>query len=532
MSSTPRVAATQPAAIYVRVSSDGQAAGTSLDTQQDACVAYAQALGLDVAHIFRETFTGVTYFERPAMTELRALMREQAVGHVVFYVVDRASRGGAYAALLHHEAVEAGVALYQAENRWVVPMSRTGEVMMYLEGWKGRGEWEDIRERTLRGRKARLASKGLPGVGPRPLYGYQWVTGQDPTTTLPRITKLRLEPNPATAPVVQRIFSAYAGGVSLRSLCAQLTAEGVPTATGRRVWLPSSLSSILRHPGYTGRGTGWNGELALPDGLIPALVDQHTWDTAQARLAVNKLRAVRNNKHPEGALLRGGFARCGYCAWAMQAHWVQSVEGPVYTCPRGQQVAGGCRRHGITARLLDAAVWAKVAAVLNDPEVIEREVRALLTSDPTEHDTGLVERALADVVRRQENVARRVASIDDDDVALPLMAELKQLATRRSALEADLATLVGRRDAWQAAMDQLEDVRTWRERVAANLTTLDYREKRTAIEALGVRVDIYGRDHDPRFVVTARIPLRTDIAYSSTRGCRRQSRTNSAAGLS
>ena len=40
--------------IYTRVSSDEQVKGTSLDTQEKACIAYCEAKGIDVVKVFRE----------------------------------------------------------------------------------------------------------------------------------------------------------------------------------------------------------------------------------------------------------------------------------------------------------------------------------------------------------------------------------------------------------------------------------------------------------------------------------------------
>ena len=70
-SSTPRNLLT--AAIYVRVSSTTQEAeGTSLQTQEERCRAYARERGytFDDAHLYREVFTGVELWERPQLTQL------------------------------------------------------------------------------------------------------------------------------------------------------------------------------------------------------------------------------------------------------------------------------------------------------------------------------------------------------------------------------------------------------------------------------------------------------------------------------
>src|SRR3712207_897690 len=81
------------AAIYVRVSSIQQEQdGSSLDSQEAACRAYAEQLGYTVVAVHRETFSGGSFHERPLLGELRLAVRSGAVDVVVAYAVDRVSR--------------------------------------------------------------------------------------------------------------------------------------------------------------------------------------------------------------------------------------------------------------------------------------------------------------------------------------------------------------------------------------------------------------------------------------------------------
>src|SRR5689334_15488480 len=97
------------AAIYVRVSTAAQEEdGTSLDTQEEQCRRYASAQGYEVdeAHVYREVFTGAELWDRPQLTRLRAAVRQQAVGVVIAYAIDRLSR----------DPVHLGVVISEAEH--------------------------------------------------------------------------------------------------------------------------------------------------------------------------------------------------------------------------------------------------------------------------------------------------------------------------------------------------------------------------------------------------------------------------------
>ncbi len=80
-------------AIYVRVSTVGQEQdGTSLDTQEERCRAYAAERGWQVVAVYRETHTGSELWERPQLTALRDAVRSGAVDVLLAFALDRLSR--------------------------------------------------------------------------------------------------------------------------------------------------------------------------------------------------------------------------------------------------------------------------------------------------------------------------------------------------------------------------------------------------------------------------------------------------------
>src|SRR5262245_57876329 len=102
------------AALYPRVSTKGQEEdGTSLDSQEAACRAYAVQHGyaVDERHIYREVHTGAELWERPQLTALREAVRAGQVKAIIAYSLDRLSRDQAHVFILHDECKRAGVAL-------------------------------------------------------------------------------------------------------------------------------------------------------------------------------------------------------------------------------------------------------------------------------------------------------------------------------------------------------------------------------------------------------------------------------------
>ena len=89
------------------------------------------------------------------------------------------------------------------------------------------------------------ASRGF-WVASRVPYGYHKLMVQDGAKKRPT-----LEPDPATAPVVQRIFGMAESGKSTLDITKTLNGEGILTSTGKH-WLKSTVHRILSNEAYTG----------------------------------------------------------------------------------------------------------------------------------------------------------------------------------------------------------------------------------------------------------------------------------------
>jgi site-specific DNA recombinase len=482
------------AAVYVRVSTTGQEAGTSLETQEEACRRFGAELGLDVRHVLHETYTGVEYFDRPAMSELRAMMRERRVAHVIFYVVDRVSRGGIYAALLHREARDLGILLYAAHDRWIAPMDDAGELMMYLHGWQAGGEWRQIQERATRTRRARPTYGALP-TGQCPRYGFQW-------RDIERDGKVHraggYSEDERTSPAVRQIYEWYAGGVSTYQIEERLYARGIASPGGKPRWSRRAITRLIADPIYKGEAQALKTRLErLPGGrkrqipidgtpvpdAAPALVDSATWSAANARLRTNKSEAARNQPDPEQYLLRAGFIRCGECGSPMQAQTHPKRPHHRYRCPQWDLAIG--------SEALDQAVWDQVIARLAQPERVRAQLEAELARDPYLGDLARLDTQRGEARAAVENLTAAIAGATSSEAISALVARLEIQAERARELDEEYTALSRRRadlGAMRASLDQLE---RWCHTVTANAAALPYDEKRELLRMLGIWVEVF-----------------------------------------
>lgn len=518
------------AAIYCRVSSTGQEDGASLDEQERICRAYAAERGLRVHAAYHETADGEE-IDRRQLRQLLDAGKSGEVTHAIVWKQDRLGRG-----VKAHE-----VCFYMLELAGIQPLCvlepyGDSSVDMMTRGIRGivsGEEKKNIRLRTQGGRKARAhAGKLIPG--PRPLYGYRYVdqgTGKGQT-------KVAYEPDPDTAPVVRRIFRDLAEGVSLRKVAEGLNADGVPTPWRAAQWRYSSVRLLTLHPAYCGDGcaygsverrreTGAGGarryrraerdpaeRVPLPAGTIPALVSREEWQAAREAARRNKREATRHNRDPEAFLLRAGYVRCGHCGRAAHTVWKPGKRGTNQTARPNYVIFpspsdgthADCPSTVISAERLDAVVWGRIESVLLDEAVIRREVARLRTADPTGDEIRAVERALAEIARKRENGARAILLLDED-AAGPIVGQLALLARQKADLDEERARILRRREAWRQAQRVLDQIETWRARVARNLARLNYALKRDILTAMDVRVTLWPAGHRPRYAIAASIPL-------------------------
>jgi site-specific DNA recombinase len=518
--------------IYCRVSSAGQEDGSSLDTQEASCRAWAGERGLAVASVAREVWSGADR-NRPGLS---AAIERLLPGDVVLcHDLDRLSRGGQVDTAILIDRIEtAGASVAFALLDF--EQSEIGALVRNVRAFAAALEREKIGERTARGKRARVLS-GKPLVGKKAPYGYRWL---DPEKKKGGKTALVLDPE--AEPVVRRIFDLALAGSSLRGIAMGLESDAIPSPEGKPRWSIGTIRGILLNPVYTGTPVAWremherkpgaNGyrerpsteaeRVALP-GIAPPIVTPEEQAAVQTRLDRNAAEAIRNNPHPEATLLRAGFVRCGECGCRMKVK--NGGSGRPGSPPRYYCSTRGCVRPTISAPLLDGPVWEQVAAVLQDPAIIEREVGRHREDGGLDRDLAAVEKQIAAVAEKQTRTARAIAVVNDDDAAAPLLAELPKLAERKKALHGERDELARKIADRQSERVRVRSLTSWCEHVSANLATLSYAERRDALVALGVDVRVWKaekldgrRNAMPRWEGRMRPVISDALVFSSTGG--------------
>jgi site-specific DNA recombinase len=330
------------------------------------------------------------------------------------------------------------------------------------------------------------------------------------------------------------MYEDIAAGGSLRSVVNWLHESGVSTATGEGRWHAQTVRDMLLRQQYCGRAFAWGWRkrskgkpqqfdaekaIPLPDGTVPAIVSEELWEAVQQRLKLNQARATRSAKNPEAALLRGGYVACGHCGRTLQAR-PRSDGGVQYVCARGKRY-GDCPGSTISGQKLDGATWSRVRDILQNPDLLKQELERRKSADPTPRRLEEAERALADLKRQGDNLARSIALVDDEEAAIPLLARLTELKQSRTTVENEIVEFKSQQAHWRDAQLVLSNLSEWTRTVGVNLDRLTWKERRLVLDALGVRLTVFPHGHEPRFVMDAEIPVEVvSPTTSGMRGCR------------
>src|SRR3954452_23525026 len=106
------------AIVYSRVSTDAQEKdGTSLDTQERACLDFARQQGWRVVETIRDAASGFS-LDRPGIERVRRLLRGGAADVVLAYAVDRLARNQNHIGVLVDEIQQAGARLEFVTERF------------------------------------------------------------------------------------------------------------------------------------------------------------------------------------------------------------------------------------------------------------------------------------------------------------------------------------------------------------------------------------------------------------------------------
>lgn len=351
-------------AIYARVSTDEQAhSGYSLQDQISSCRSRLLSLGLTDIHEYVDDGYSGEFLDRPALDRLRDDLRAKLIERVVVYDPDRLSRNLTNQLLLSDDIEKANAQLMFVTGDY--DASPEGRLFFSMKGAISAYEKAKIRERTLRGRRAK-ANSGKIIMNNKP-YGFDW-DELNSTYTI----------NEEEAKIVHLIYDlCLKKHWGSPKIATELGDQGILNRDGKR-FNAMHVYRILTKDLYTGTAYAFkiatkkvgqykierthvpkDNWIHIP---IPAIETSERWHQVQQIIEQNKKLSKRNSKRDY--LLRG-ILKCGICGMGMVASRLKSnINGHTcyYRCvtkssPHYRLDAAKCPNRYIPVDPLEESVW-------------------------------------------------------------------------------------------------------------------------------------------------------------------------------
>ena len=510
---TDRKTEANRAAIYARVSDKSQDGEdkTSISEQISEMEAYCERKELTITARYQEVGRGWTK-KRPEFQRMLADAKRGRFDTIVCWKSDRLSRG-MYPAAALMEVVEAHQIRLEAVMD-AIDMKTFG-----LMAAIGKIELDNFRERSTLGKRG-TAKQGRVPTGRLP-YGYR--IGDDGR---PEVIEEQAE-------VVRRIFHMYVHeGMGSPSIAVRLTDEGIPTQTGKSLWLQSRVHHVLGNATYTGTWTyGKYRHISTEDGTkiydqprdtwieipIPRLIDDETWERSQKLKKQRSRRATRNTKV---LYLLQHLLRCGECGHNFHAksQWTTinvrngknyryDLPTPrrYYKCNGMQSMRLRCREKPyIRAEQLEESIWREVKRVIQNPEVI---IDCIHTSDSQgsgslEEELAQAERNLWSIQMEEDRAIRLFVSGKITEAQLDL--QRKFITERLESARTKLDDYRAQKASGAEKRRLMETILDWAREVGQDLDELTDERRKEILQMVVEEVVI---DRDNNVNITLTIPI-------------------------
>jgi len=505
-------------ALYVRVSSDEQKQGHTIDSQVSELRQFAAQKEWSVISVYSDEAWSGASLARPELDRMRDDARRKAFDAVLINDVDRLARDVTHLGIIKRDLERSGTKVIfrkiPSEN------SPTHNLLVNMLGSFAEFEREIILDRTRRGRlhKVETRQQFIGAIAP---FGYRYT----PLNASHSAGVLQIQPDEGVT--VRKMFEwVDLEGLSARQVADRLTRDRFPTRKGGEVWRRSSVLRILRGsiyigtwfynkhkslheiPGYRANANPKSKAIlrrrsreewipvAMPENL--RIISQQQWHRVQKQLDRNRCFSPRNSKHQ---YLLSSLLRCAGCQGPLCGN--PSHGGFSYRC------VNRCRRvREVSEPALNDAVWQTLERALQSPRILSGSIRKIESRiEPGPTEVRGVEVALGSIDGEEKRIleAYRLGIITPEQ----LSNEMNLLRDRRAVLENEQ----GSRERNATSRAQLQkNIDAMCKEFQDRLKNLSFEAKRAVIRLLVTKI-VFDGNHAS---ITGVIPMELDELRDAT----------------
>ena len=425
--------------IYIRVSSERQVQGYSLEGQKRYLKEWAEFEGMTVSEIYVEPGkSGKSISGREVFQQMLEDISSRRVD-TDYVVVFKLSRFGRNAKDILNSLTyikRYGVNLICKEDG-LDSSTAMGRMMITILGAVAEMERENILVQTMLGREEKAKQGGWNG-GFAP-YGYELVDG-------------KLEIKEDEAPIVQLVFDKFVnGGIGYSTIAGYLNRQGVPKLPSKNShrraftdWSVHHIKRMLDNPVYTGRVAFGRTRLEKVEGTESAyrrvrsdefimsdevahepIISDELFEKAQVKRKEKSVTGNpsvgRSSKH-----LLSGILKCPMCGSSMYADasaWTnQDGERRYkrkYQCGHyAKSKYGQCKKNAISAEWIEAEVIEYTKLLVRNPqfaEDIQKQIGQKVDVSELDAEMANYRKRLKKLEKSKGNLEKDIDDIADED---------------------------------------------------------------------------------------------------------------------
>lgn len=391
-------------ALYIRVSTDAQVDGYSIDAQEERLVAYCKAMGWSNYKIYTDPGFSGSNLNRPKIQELIADAESHAIKMVVVFKLDRLSRSQKDTLFLIEDVFLPNGVDFVSLNESIDTSTPYGRAMIGILSAFAQLERENIYLRTRMGMLERVKSGKWQGGGMVP-YGYDYDRNLG-----------TLVPN-EDADKVRKMYDLYIKGWSCSKIAKTFGLEYDNHV--QKILMRKLNIGIMHYKGEEYKG------------VHEPLVSEDVYYTAMAKM--RERSSVRVT--PRGANLLSGLIYCKKCGSRMRYMKNGPTKYRLYCYSRMKDKPYMHKAESCDMVTIDAAKIEEI--VINDLFQISFNLQA----DSTVLDniaTDPLEEMELQINRTQERIKKLYALYVEDHDEL-LYASIQEQKTKLASLQQEYA---------------------------------------------------------------------------------------------
>lgn len=496
---------------YIRVSTEKQVMGYSIEGQITQIEQYCQFNGYELVDIYADRGISGKSMNRPELQRMLNDAKNGKLDCVMVYKTNRLARNTSDLLTIVEELHRQNVEFFSLSERMEVKNS-TGKLMLQILASFSEFERNTILENIYTGQRQRALEGYYQGNLP---LGYNNIPDN----------KKELMINQHEANIVKYIFESYAKGHGYRKIANALNHKGYVTKKGNPFSI-SAVTYILSNPFYIGkiqfakykdwndkRRKGLNDKPVIAEGKHTPIISQSLWDKVQAR---KRQVSEKPQVHGKGTNILTGIISCPQCSAPMAASNTTNTlkDGTkkrirYYSCSnfrnKGSKV---CSANSVRADVIEKYVMDQILEIVKSDKVLKQVVERVNQENQVDvaalnHDIAYKQQQFDEISTKLKNLIQTIE--DNPDLTSALKPTIHQYETQLNDITNQINQLKHQQNQEKPFYDT-KQIAALLQRIFQNIESMDKSQLKalylTVIDRIDIRKD---ENHKKQFFVTLKL---------------------------